>query len=204
MPRSLSFQLADDEVAVAIEKVDRAKLYGSVDRRAFDRDSNKCYLGALSHDGLHLFGRDSFEQGYVDGSGEWVDKGDIGVVDASGAAVVQVEASFKAAIALAEIVSIDEYLLHLAKSVYQLTGEGVAALLTAVNAADGIYAFPFNYSRSYEPDRAFLIPAGDELFMVVTTRGSFAFAGPDEVAEIEEEIEDGGDDMADAMDFSMM
>lgn len=70
MARAPHFQINGEALDVPIEKVDRRKIYGWVDRKAFDRDGIPCYTGSLSSDGLNTFGRESFEQGYLNSAGE--------------------------------------------------------------------------------------------------------------------------------------
>lgn len=177
MARTLTFKLGRLELPLEVAKVDRRKLYGWVERRVLDGRGRECFLGWLSADGRHLFGRESFELGHLSPGGEWVERADLTVVDDQGHPVPQIESSFSRPITLGETVSIDEYLLHYPKSVYELTGEGLAELLHQVEHSDRVYSFPFNYVASYDPDVGFLIENEGRLFLVAGIRGEFAFIG---------------------------
>ncbi len=205
MPRSLNFSLDGQTVSAAIEKVDRKKVYGWVDTKAFDREGNECYFGSLSADGIAVFGKESFEMGYIDENGEWVERAETKAVNEEGDVLEKVDASFKQEIELDDTVSIDDYLLHAVKSVYYFTGDGVDALLRRVELADGIISFPFNYTASYSPDPAFLIENEGELFMVVGTKPDLEFIGlaqQDDLISEDEAAEEEGEE--DAFDFGMM
>ena len=200
MARTLTFSHKGTEFQVPINKVDRSKVYGWVDRKAIDRDGNECFFGSISGDGLNIFGRESFEMGHVDETGDWVEKADLKVVDTEGNVLERQEASFKSPVELAEVVSVDEYLNHTAKSVYQIDDPG--DLLEAVKEA-GIFKFNFNYIASYQPDPAFLVENEGVLFMVVAEDAGFEFIG---LAEVESTVlveDDEEEEASDELDFSM-
>jgi hypothetical protein len=199
MARTLSFTYKGADFQVPINKVDRKKVYGWVDRKAIDRDGNECFFGSISGDGLNIFGRESFEMGHVDDNGDWVEKGNLKVVDLDGDVLEKQDASFKSTIELAEVVSVDEYLNHTAKSVYQIDDPG--GLLETVREA-GIFKFTFNYVASYQPDPAFLVENDGVLFMVVGEDAGFEFIG---LAEVENTVlvEDEEEESSDELDFSM-
>ncbi len=199
MARSLQFSTASQQFECEIEKVDRNKLYGWVDKKAFDREGNECYFGSISSDGMHMFGKGAFEQGYVSASGAWLDSKQLKVVDADNQPLEKQESSFKDVIDLSDTVSVDVYLMHAAKSVYHLQASEELIKMVAEN--DEIYAFPFNYYASHSPDSAFLIESEGELFMVVAQHCGFEFL---EMQTVEPAVlEDDEDDDDDDIDFSM-
>lgn len=203
MARQLRFALAGVTYDAGIEKVDRDKLYGWVKRQPFDRDGNPCYMGTLSGDGMHILGRGSLEQGYLDPAGNWVERDALRALDQDGTTLAKRESSFKETIALAETMSLDDYLLHTAKLVYQL--DAPLELIVAVAAREELYTFPFNYVASYAPDTAFLIESDGILFLIVGQPTGFDYVGLTEVEptlliDDDEEEEEG----ADSFDFSMM
>ena len=200
MARSLQFSFAGQEISCEIEKVDRNKLYGWVDKKAFDKAGNECYFGSISSDGMHIFGKESFELGYQSDDGTWYERSKLQVVDMDDQPLQQQEASFKSTIELQDTVSIDTYLMHVAKPVYHLAPD--PALLKLVQESDEIYSFPFNYTASYKPDSAFLIENEGELFMVVGQHTGFEFLEMQTVdSSLLEDDEDEGD--GDDIDFSM-
>ena len=200
MARSLSFKWSGGEAAAEIEKLDRAKLYGWVDKKAVDRDGKECYFGSVSADGLHLFGKESFETGYVDAQeGSWIEKDQLQTIGRDGKVLSKVESSFNQPVELGPRISCDDYLDHVVKSVYQL--QATPALLELVRGGEGFLSFSFNYTASFNPDPAFLFENDGELFMVVAEPCRFDFIGPVESVALVEE--DSDDEDEDAMDFSM-
>lgn len=203
MARSLTFNMGDQAFQCGMEKVDRNKLYGWVDTVAYDKDGQACSLGSISSDGMHLFSKGCFEQGYLDSNGRWIDKDQIQMLDADNQPVVKQESSFNQSITLGDTVPVDTYLAHVIKSVYQL--ESDANLLDAVKKSDEIFCFPFNYYASYQPDTAFLIESDGNLFMTIGQHAGFEFIElqniDNSVLEDDEEDEDSNDD--DEIDFSM-
>lgn len=200
MARSLNFSLSGTEVAVSIEKVDRKKIYGWVEKKATDRDDKVCHFGSISSCGMHIFGKESFEQGYLDEQGSWVEKTSLKVANAEGEILEKEEASFKKTIELSETVSIDEYLNHSVKSVYEL--DAPEEVQNAVKEADGVYKFEFNYTASYSPDPAFLVANEDALFMIVAENCGFDFIGLQEI-ESAVLVDDEEEEDSDELDFSM-
>ncbi|MEN9361628.1 MAG: hypothetical protein RL095_3163 [Verrucomicrobiota bacterium] len=198
MARSLSFKWSGGEASAEIEKLDRAKLYGWVDKKAVDRDGKECFFGSVSADGLHLFGKESFETGYIDAQGAWLEKEQLLTLGRDGKVLNKVESSFNQPVELGPRVSCDEYLDHVVKSVYQL--QATPALLELVRGGEGFLSFSFNYTASFNPDPAFLVENEGELFMVVAEPCRFDFIGPVESVAL---VEDEADEEEDAMDFSM-
>ncbi len=201
MARALTFVDGSKEIEVAIQKVDRKKVYGWVERKAVDRDGNECFLGSVSADGLHIFNRESFEMGNVDPQQRWVEKSELQAVDSEGNALEKAESSFKQKLSLEKTVSIDFYLDHIAKSVYEIAGPG--ELLEKVKTTEEVFNFLFNYTASYEPSPAFLIENDDTLFMVVGEPAGFQFISKPEVenAVLFDDEEENAD--AEDIDFSM-
>ncbi len=198
MARSLQFAIGGQQIECEIEKVDRDKLYGRVEKKAFDKDGNECYFGSISSDGMNIFGKESFEQGYMAQDGSWLERSQLQVVDMDDEPLPKQEASFKTVIELMDTVTIEEYLNHVAKSVYHLTSP---ELLKQVQASEDIFSFYFNYTASYTPDPAFLIENEGELFMVVGQHCGFEFV---EAQAVESPIlEDDEDEDDDDIDFSM-
>ncbi len=199
MARSLQFSDGNESFSVPIEKLDRNKLYGWVDKKYYDRDGSECYFGSLSSDGVSLFGRESFEMGYLNEQGEWCDRSQLTAVDLEGQPLEKVESSFKQTLMLDKTVSHDEFLDHVIKSVYQLDHP---ELLAKVKACEGIFTFPFNYNASISPDPAFLIESDDTLFMLIGQAAGFDFIEPHQV-ESALLIEDDEDEDDDDIDFSL-
>jgi len=179
MGRTLCFELDGQQHQAGIEKVDRKKVYGWVDKKAVDADGSSCYFGALSSDGVHIFGPGCFEMGHLDDEGHWIERSELNMVDEGGAPLEKVPSSFKAPIGLETVVSPEEYLMYTAKALYELAAP--AELLARVKQIDGLFQFPYNYSDSWSPDTAFLVENEDRLFLVVGEPTGFDFIGPDQI-----------------------
>ena len=198
MARSLKFSVNSEEMNIEIEKLDRNKVYGWVEKKYIDRDGNDCFFGSISQDGTSIFGKEAFESGYLSSANEWLERSDLDVLDAEGNKVEQKEASFKQTIPLQKQVSVDDFLDYVVKSVYQL--DAPQSLIDLVKTSDQLFCFPFNYTASYTPDNAFLIENENTLFMLIGQHCGFQFLEMQEISPIlEDDDEDDGDDI----DFSM-
>ena len=201
MARSLQFVSGQHQFQCEIDKVDRNKLYGWVDKKAYDKNGKECYFGALSSDGMHLFGKTSFESGYINQQGQWLDRGQLQVVDVDNQLLSKRESSFNEAIILDQTVPIDTYLMHIAKSVYHLSPN--PELLKLIRNESEIFCFPFNYYAGYNSNTAFLIETENEIFMVIGEACGFDFLEMQSMsANMLIEDEDEGDE-EEEIDFSM-
>ena len=198
MARKLVFVCDNEHYETSIAKLDRARVYGQVVKKAVDQEGHTCYFGSLSPDGAHLFGPGAFEMGHVDETGCWVERDELNAIDTRGNPLEKRESSFKGAIQLSETVSMDTYLDHAARLVYQL--DAPDALLAKVHGADGLFCFPYNYNAGFMPDPAFLVANEDSLFLVVGEPCGLAYVGPDEIWHDAGEDEDNEDA---ALDFGM-
>ncbi|MCJ8331727.1 MAG: hypothetical protein HRT89_04665 [Lentisphaeria bacterium] len=203
MARVLAFQIDNTELSCELNKVERKKLYGWVDKKAYDRDGNPCYLGSLSKDGLYIFGKQSFDAGFVSDDGDWVEKTELQAYSVDNKEIQKVEASFKGIVDVSETVSIDEFLMYNIRSLYELSGDNSTVLLEKVKAADGIYKLSFNYVASYFPDTAFLIENDDSLYMLIGKQSNFNFVARDDAADLNETDEE-SEEEDDFMDFGMI
>jgi hypothetical protein len=204
MARSLTVKLQDKGFSLEIEKIDRRKIYGWVDKKAYDRDGNECMLGTLSGDGTQIFGKDCFEQGYLNNSGRWVEKSDLSAAIGDQVFKDKEPSSFNSEIDLNETISIDDFLLHTVKNVYLMNGENAETLKAQITALDGIPTFKFNYVASYQPDTAFLVINDGDLFMITAEKTDCQFIGFEDQNHLisDDELEE--EDESDDFDFGMM
>jgi hypothetical protein len=205
MARSLSFHFRGAELAAEMQKVDRSKLYGTVDVETLDDQGRPCTLATLASDGRTLIGKGGTALGVLSFDGRWLERGELKPVDLQGQPIEPVPSSFSAPIELDQTATIEEYLSHHVRSAYQLDlGEPGAELLAAMKEGT-IFTFKYSYRGGLEYDTAFLLcnPEGVP-FLLVGTPGDFQFIGLAEetgLTDEEEEEEAGGDD---DLDFSMM
>lgn len=205
MARPLTFHFGDSDVAFEMNKIDRSRLYGFKEVEVQDEDGQQCSLATLASDGRTIVGKGGTALGYIDASGNWADKSALKPVNSEGEEITPVTSSFSAPVPLTERTTIDEYLRHNIRAVYQLsTDDDVSGLLEELNEG-AIYRFSFSYRGGLEADAAFLLTNNDgELFMVIGTPASVQFIGLQQasgVAAMEEADEEDGGDM---MDFDMI
>jgi hypothetical protein len=198
MARPLTFLHHGAELQLAIEKLERGKLYGSVAVEALDDRGQRCELATLSSDGRTLIGRGGTATGFVSPEGRWVERSALRAVDFDGADLHQVPSSFSETIPLDRTATVEEYLSHNIKSVYLLDGESLGALADELKAGT-IYTFPFSFRGGIVADVGFLLAGQDDApFLAVGQPTQLHFLGLDQLPLYEdEEPEEGADDELD-------
>lgn len=207
MARTIEFDISGTVVAAEMHKVDRSKLYGSVEVETLSIDGEPCTLATLASDGRTLVPHGGTAMGYVNDQGEWVNRSDLVAVDLLGSELPQVESSFSAPIEALERVDLDTFLDHSIRLVYRLEvpGEGGEVLSGALEGG-AILRLPFSYRGGVEADPAFLLADGaGEVWFLVGNRNDVELVGLDPVmvgptAEDDDSPDDGGD----PLDFGML
>jgi hypothetical protein len=205
MPRSLKFKFGDSEFDCELNKVDRSKLYGSVDLETRDHEGNRCGLATLANDGKTLIPYGGTAFGYVNDEGEWVERSELSPVDLSGDALDVLPSSFDLTIELDQKVTVDEFLNHSMRLCYALGNDGNFAdeLLDSLQAGE-IYRFDFLYREGVSADPAFLIATDDsQVWMLVGRPSSIDFVGLDQAA-VSFGSSDTEDEESDEFDFEML
>jgi len=184
MPRSLKFTFGNNEFDLALNKVDRSKLYGSVDLDTRDHEGNRCNLATLANDGKTLIPYGGTAFGYISSEGEWVERSELSPVDLSGEALEVLPSSFDLTIELSEKAPMDEFLNHSMRLCYALdSDEAVDADLLASLKKGDIYRFDFLYREGVSADPAFLLATEDsQVWMMVGRPSSIDFVGLDQAA----------------------
>ncbi|MFL6467142.1 MAG: hypothetical protein ACJ72Z_04200 [Pyrinomonadaceae bacterium] len=168
MPRLLTFILDGEEVSVIPIKIDREKLYGSVEIEAFDEKGKPAEIKVLAADGKTLIDKGGTALATLDEKGSSVDRRKLKPVDTDGEPVETVPSSFNEPNPLKKSTA-DEYLSQLVKSVYFLAapeGQNIDLLQDHLDTGQ-IYNFPFSYRGGFEYDNAFLIGSRSNAYMVV-------------------------------------
>lgn len=202
MAKPLVFRLGETEFAFGLNKIDRDKLYGYKELEVLDDRGRRCELATLASDGHTVIGRggSSFAQLTVDG--EWCDKSDLKPVDSDNREIQPVPSSFSAPVSLAETTTVNDYLQHNIRMVYQLASEGDVSEIRRQLTEGVIFKFPYSYRGGLEADVGFLLQGADgNVFLTVGSPTRVAFVGLKEVASMEEETEL---DEAGLMDFDMI
>lgn len=200
MAKPLLLTFGGTDLPFDITKVDRSKLYGWIDHEALDAKGRRCNLVTLADDGKTLIRETA--QAYIDPDGKWTTKAALKPVDAEGKPVFPVQSTFNAAVPLTKKVTIDEFLSHNIKSIYQLEAAADATALMTELKAGAIFTFNFSYRGGLEPDIAFLFLGADGgLFMALGAATKLHFVGLEQVAVLTEE--EAGEE-EEEMDFGMM
>ena len=203
MPRELVLSLDGREFPVNMIKIDREKLYGSVDIEAFDEKGNEASLRVLAADGKTLIDRGGTALTTVNVKGTSIDRSALTAVDEDGEKIEPVPSSFNEPNVLKRA-DVDDYLATIVKSVYLLQPpeEGNIDYLKDHLGPSQIYSFPFSYRGGLDYDQAFVLGADNEAFMIVGRPAELEFMKLNQAAALDsaEEQEISADDL----DFDLL
>lgn len=203
MPRELVLSLDGREFPVTLIKIDRDKLYGSIEVEAFDEKGREASLRVLAADGRTLIDTGGTALTTVNEKGTSVDRTSLSAVDADGDKIEPVPSSFNEPNVLRKA-DIEDYLSQMYKSVYliqPIEGGDIKYLLDHLNG-DLIYTFPFSWRGGLEYDTAFVLGSDDDAFMVVGKQAEFEFLRLNQAVTLDsvEEQEISADDI----DFDLL
>jgi len=188
-----------------MHKIDRTKLYGSVDIETSDIDGNRCTLATLSNDGKTLIPHGGTAFAYINSDGLWVERSELQPISIEGEKLEILPSSFDQTIELEQTTSHEEFLNHSVRLCYRLEydSEQINADLLEAMAAGDIFQFEFLYRDGISADPAFLMSSDSgELWMMVAKPASVDFVGLDQAAVTfvaENESEE-----SDEFDFEML
>ena len=206
MPRALKFSYDNDEFECELNKIDRTKLYGSVDIKTKDSEGNPCGLATLANDGKTLIPYGGTAIGYVNADGLWVERSELSPVNLSGEKLDTLPSSFDLTIELKREASLEEFLDCGARLCYLLgTNNDLPAALVKVLVAGTIFRFDFLYREGVTADPAFILATADEkIWMMVGNPSQIDFVGLDQAAVTFAGEADDVDDEIDEFDFEML
>ena len=206
MPRQLILSLDGREFAVTLVKIDRDKLYGSVEIEAFDEKGREASLRVLAADGKTLIDRGGTALTTVNEKGTSVDRSSLQAVDEDADPIEPVPSSFNEPNELKRA-AIDDYLGQMFKSLYLIQPppeDGDLRYLKDHLDGEQIYTFPFSWRGGVEYDQAFVLGADGEAFMVVGKPAEFEYVKLNQAMALDstgtEEEEISGDDI----DFDLL
>lgn len=207
MPRSLTFQLGNSQFECPLIKIDRSKIYGSVQVVTKDHEDAEAELLSLARDGRTLIPLGGTGSGYVNKDGYWVETGERIPVDTDGDPMELIESSFAAPIALDKKVDEDVLLDHPVRLAYSLGAENLPEKLTKILADGVIYQFGFSYRGGPVQDPAFLLSDTDgDLWMLICNEAEVSFRTFKQAAicsaSATDEVEDDSED--NNFDFDML
>ena len=204
MPRTLSFNLAGNQIDFEMHKVDRSRLYGFKELLVLDEDGNPCELNTLAEDGKTLIGKGGTGIGYLDADRNWVEKSDLTAVDITGIEIEPVPSSFSAPIELHEKADTEEFLNHNIRLIYRLESEALDETLAKELADGAIFKFPYSFRGGLEADAGFLMHnETGEIFFLVGDSSSVEYVGLQQAAPTSSEAT-GDSSVDDMMDFGMI
>lgn len=203
MARSLILSLDGREFPVRLVKIDREKLYGTVEIEAFDEKGREASLKVLAADGKTLIDKGGTALATVSEKGDSLDRSKLTAVDEDGEKIEPVESSFNEPNVLKKTTA-EDYLSQIVKSVYLLQpdeGNDLKYLKDHLSA-NHIYAFPFSYRGGLDHDDAFVLGADKEAFMIVGKKSNFQFLKLNQATVLDSNEEQ--DISADDLDFDLL
>jgi hypothetical protein len=204
MAKPLVLKFGGAEVPFALSKVERSDLYGFVEIETLDEKGRKCTLATLADDGRSLIASGGTAMVTLSPDGNWVEKKTLIPTDNQGNRIVPVTSSYAAPVIVEKTATIEEYLSHDIRSVYELSSEAdFGALLTELKKGT-IYQFPYSFRGGLESDTGFLLLAADGTpFLAIGCPTRLEFVGFYQTAAIAGDEDTAGED-EESMDFGMM
>jgi hypothetical protein len=199
MAKGLVVTFQGEASAFGLEKLERAKLYGTRKRLAVDADGRSCTKASLTDDGVALLRPGMTAQGYFDPHGQQLELAVLGAIDAAGQALEPVPSTLGVEQQLEGPV-VPRDLLDLAlTSVYRLRPEEVSPALLARLEAGDVFRAPFNYRPDFRSETAYLVQNDEGIFALVGQSAPAAWLAPDAPPPVEPDDAADGDEL----DFEM-
>lgn len=199
MSRQIKFNLEGVLLEAPINKVDRAKLYGTSTRVVYDENGELCKLSDL-YQGSIILPKGSLSQVLIDKKGNYVSRSDLIGFNKSDQKVEKV-ASIYSQENKCKKIPLDEFISANIKSVYQLTISDVdLESWKKCFSNNEIYHFIFNYREDFEGDDAYILSEGNHFFIIVGKQNEYEFLELETIS-IDHEEEDIIEQ--DNVDFSM-
>ena len=203
MARPLILSLDGQEFPVNIEKIDRERLYGTVEVEAFDEKGKPATIKVLAADGKTLIDKGGTALTLLNEEGTSISRSALEAVYENGDPIEPVPSSFNHPNILNQAVA-EDYLSQVVKSVYLLQPADDAPLdyLYDHLTAGEMFTFPFSYRGGLDNDSAFVVGAGEDAFMVVGKPAALQYVRLNQAAVLDP-IED-TEISADEIDFGLL
>lgn len=203
MAKPLVLAFAGRELPFALSKVERSDLYGYVEIESLDEQGRKCTLATLAGDGRSIIPSGGTAIACLSPDGNWVEKKKMIPTDVHGNRLTPAPSSFAAPVPLEKTASIDEYLSHDIRSIYEISSEADIGPLMAELKKGTIFQFPYSFRGGLEPDVGFLLLSSDGVaFLAIGSPTKLEFVGFDQSAAINSDEDE--EQESDELDFSMM
>ena len=161
MAKPLVLSFGGSEFPLALSKVERSDLYGFVEIETLDEQDRKCILCSLADDGRSIIPSGGSAFVTLTPEGNWIEKKALAPCDHQGNRITPVPSSYAAPVPLTTTASIDDYLNHDIRAVYQVSCESDIAPLLDELKKGTIFQFPYSFRGGLEPDAGFLLLASD-------------------------------------------
>ena len=204
MAKPLVLNFGGTDIPFSLSKVERSDLYGFVEIEALDEQGRKCTLATLADDGRSVIASGGSAFATLSPEWNWLEKKTCVPTDNQGQRITPVPSSYAAPVPLEKTVSIEDYLSHNIRSVYQVSSETDFGPLMAELKKGTIYQFPYSFRGGLEPDAGFLLLSADGTpFFAVGTPTKLEFVGLSQAAAVASD-EEPGEEEDDSLDFGMM
>jgi len=179
----------------SLRKINRADLYGTHRRIAFDSQERECATALMSKDGRHLFGAGGLAGLYLDANGDVVDVKDLAASDKTDDQKEVAPPADGDSPELSGPVPTAALLDCMVTAVYRVDDFDLVSPLAAALADGEIYQLPFRPRASSHGGTAFLLANEHGVFMVTVQPARFEFIGQDAPVAIEEDSPDETSDL---------
>ena len=204
MAKPLILTFGGAEIPFALSKVERSDLYGFVEIETLDEKGRRCSMATLADDGRSIIPPGGTAIICLSPEGHWLEKKSLIPTDNQGNQITPIGSSYAAPVPLDQTVSIEEYLSHDIRSVYQISSDVDFGPLKAELQKGTIFQFPYSFRGGLEPDCGFLLLAADGTpFVAIGSPTRLEFVGFEQSAAINSDADEGGDE-EESMDFGMM
>jgi len=205
MAKPLILEFQGESINLALDKVERSKLYGYVETEVVDEAGKHCELATLTGDGHSIVGKGGAAIAYLSPNGLWRKKSELKPVDIQGKVITPVKSTFDAPVKLDKKATIDEYLSHNINSIYRLTPDEEHAALKKELQNGTIFQFPFSYRGGLEASTGFVLLGSDgNVFLCVGTPTAIYFVGLNATAPVVTDADSAPADEEDMLDFSLV
>jgi hypothetical protein len=205
MAKPLVLAFGGLEIPFALSKVERSDLYGFVETQTLDEKGRECLLATLADDGRSIVPSGGTALVTLSPDGNWLEKKTLIPTDNQGKRITPCASSYAAPCPLKATATIDEYLSHNIRAVYQVSSDVDFAPLMEELKKGTIFQFPYSFRGGLEPDTAFLLLSADGTpFICIGSATKLEFVGFEQTAAVVEEDDPFGGDDDDSVDFGMM
>jgi hypothetical protein len=204
MAQPLIVKLGGTDFPLGLSKVERSDLYGFIEVEALDDKGRKCSMATLADDGKTIIASQGISLVTLTPDGEWLEKKTLIPTDGQGKTITPVASSYSAPVPLETRATIEEYLSHNIRAVYQISSEADLGPLLDELKKGTIFQFPYSFRGGLEPDAGFILMSSEgKPFVAIGSATKLEFVGLEEAAGVTA-ADDGGEEDDDSLDFNMM